>query len=222
MARVWVVRLLITIGGFTLLGSGTDHAGLDAGPPLHALTVDERSLVDFALGRFDTHGLELPELNFVFHDDLMPCQLHLGRYHRKTRTLEMCSLDQHTMLHELAHAWANVHLTEAEKASFVLSRGLDSWNDHDHPWERRGTEHVAETIAWALDDHPTHLKWVDTHPDGSQHVTHRILTLGIDVETLLDNFRSLTGQDPLFRDAGEWSDDKVPAHFSPELARLGS
>ena len=135
--------------------------------------------------------------------------------------LEMCSLDKATMLHELAHAWANRNLTVEEMDTFVERRGLDSWNDQDDAWERRGTEHVAETIAWALLDVPNHVKWVAAQPNGSQTTTYQILTLGADVEVLIENLKTITGQDPLFRHAGEWSITDRTTDRSPELARHG-
>ena len=96
-------------------------------------------------------------------------------------------MDQHTMLHELAHAWANIHLTDDDRHQFVASRKLASWNDQDDEWSLRGTEHVAETIAWALGAEPKHVRWVE---DGI--TTHRLLTLSIGVDTLLANFTELT------------------------------
>ena len=88
-------------------------------------------------------------------------------------------------------------------------------------WDR-GTEHVAETIAWALADDPHHVEWVETLPDGSKQTTHRILTLGVDVGTLLDNFEHITGMDPVFRHANERTvDEGASTAISPELARLG-
>lgn len=186
------------------------------------LTAEQEAFVDRAMGRFDEQGLELPEIEFVFHDDLWPCHGHKGLFHPTTGTLEMCSMDPITMLHELAHAWAREGLSEHAKDGFVLSRDLDSWNDPDDAWDRRGTEHVAETIAWALAEDPHHVKWVETLPDGSEQTTHRILTLGIDVDTLLYNFKELTGLDPVFRHPDEWAvDASASTAISPELRRHG-
>lgn len=186
------------------------------------LTVDQQELVDRAIGRFAAQGLQLPDIAFVFHDDLRPCHGHKGLFHGNTRTLEMCSMDPITMLHELAHAWAKESLSERAKDDFVVSHDLDSWNDHADEWERRGTEHVAETIAWALAEDPHHVKWVETLPDGSEQTTHRILTLGIDVDTLLYNFKELTGLDPVFRHPDEWAvDASASTAISPELRRHG-
>lgn len=143
-------------------------------------------------------------------------------FHKSTRTLVMCSLDLNTMLHELAHAWANENLNEAARQQFVSSRGLDSWNDHDDAWEHRGTEHVAETIAWALAEDPHHVKWVEAESRGSTNTSHRILTIDVDVDILLANFKEITGMDPVFRNASEWAvDGGTSRQSSPELARLG-
>lgn len=185
----------------------------------HQLTGDQQALVDFALDRFDAQGLRLPDLDFVFRDSLIPCDLHKGRYHRDMQLVEMCSMDKHTMLHELAHAWANHNLTRAQMEAFVSEHGLGSWNDPDHAWARRGTEHVAETIAWTLSDEPRHVMWVEDLADGTKVTTHKILTVDVEVEVLMDDFRSLTGMDPVFRDAKEWSGSERPA-FSPEARRL--
>jgi len=210
------IRYLAALGMlFALLGSGSE---ISADAPR---TAEQQTLVDFGLSRFEAQGLELPNVKFVFYDSLVPCQGRKGRYWAKSQRLEMCSVDKSTMLHELAHAWANLNMTIDEMNEFVARRGLGSWNDRDDAWERRGTEHVAETIAWALLDDPKHVKWVEAQPDGSKTTEYRILTLGVEVEVLLGNFKTITGQDPILRNAAEWSISDETPNRSPELARLG-
>lgn len=187
-----------------------------------ALSSDERELVDFALSRFETQGLELPEISFEFFPSTLDCDGHKGMYWHAGRTLRMCSMDEHTLLHEMAHAWANENLTIAERVAFTRQSGLEAWNGHDDAWEDRGTEHAAETIAWGLGDESKHVKWVETLPDGSERVSHRILTLDIDVEMLWHNFKKLTGTEPLFRDDGWWSHDSAAESVSPEMMRAAS
>jgi hypothetical protein len=222
MTRLSLSRTLLAIGLFLFVGPSVDPSSTAR------LTDEQRSLVTFATGRFEAQGLALPEVRFVFHDNLFPCDGHKGLYFESSRTIVtsrtivMCSMDERTMLHELAHAWASRNLTDGDLVAFVEQRGLDSWNDHDDPWERRGTEHVAETLAWALHDEPGHVKWVEMGPDGEQAITYRILTLGIDVETLSENFRALTGRDPMFRHPGEWTQDDAANEFSPEAAKPGA
>lgn len=210
MARNLTLQLLIAITALSLLSA-----------PSEALTPEQQDLVDRSLARFEMQGLGLPEVDIVFHESLLTCHGHKGLYREKTRTLEMCSLDESTMLHELAHAWANAHLDADDMASFVDWRGLDSWNDHDHEWGRRGTEHVAETIAWALLEEPNHVRWVETREDGTRVESLRILTLGVDVETLAENFQAITGMDPVFRAEGEVVISIPPALGSPGLSRIG-
>ncbi|HEX6301154.1 MAG TPA: hypothetical protein VF148_11870 [Acidimicrobiia bacterium] len=225
MAHRWTVWVLLLAG--LLLRSDIGDAHLapvetsQAASPVVPLASHQQALVDFALERFETQGLQLPDLEFVFRDSLLPCDLHKGRYHRDRQLVEMCSMDKHTMLHELAHAWANEHMTPEHMESFVASNGLDSWNDADHSWARRGTEHVAETIAWALSDEPRHVKWVEYREDGTDETTYKILTIGVDVEVLITNFKTITGLEPLYRHAAEWPEQR-PVTASPELQRLGS
>ena len=61
---------------------------------------------------------------------------------------------RHALLHELAHAWADLHLTDDERQAFVEMRGATTWRDRDAAWEDRATEHAAEIIAWAVADYP--------------------------------------------------------------------
>lgn len=231
MAHSWTVRILAALLAFGLgstWGSEISTSDPTLEPPSQdtssysdRLSAEERSLVEFAMDRFRSQGLALPTVDFVFHESLMPCYGHMGLYHPRTDVLEMCTLDKHTILHELGHAWADENLSQAQRTRFVVERKLDSWNDHDHEWERRGTEHVAETIAWALLEQPPHVKWVEVGDDGSTATTYRILTLDIDVETLVDNFNQISGRELVFRHPGEWQAEPTP-EMSPELERSRS
>jgi hypothetical protein len=223
MSHRWTIWALLLAG--LLLPS--DVGGVRSGPidtsisdyPIEPLTTDQQAMVDFALGRFETQGLQVPDVEFVFRDSSLPCDLRKGRYYPDLRLVEMCSMDMHTMLHELAHAWAKEHMTPELIESFVASNGLDSWNDSDHAWARRGTEHVAETIAWALSDDPRHVKWVEDLEDGTKVITYRILTIGVDVEALLAAFKTITGLEPVYRHPKEWA-SRESATTSLELLKL--
>src|SRR4029079_18782097 len=57
-----------------------------------------------------------------------------------------------TTLHELAHAWAELQLSAAERAAFLELRGLDVWYDPGVPRHERGAEHAAEVVSWGLMD----------------------------------------------------------------------
>jgi hypothetical protein len=223
MAHRWKTWAVLLAGFFLPSVMGAAHLKPFDMPisnyPIEPFTADQQELVDFALDRFETQGLQLPDVKFVFRDSLLLCDLHKGRYYPDMQLVEMCSMDKHTLVHELAHAWANEHMTPEQMESFVTSNDLDSWNDHDTAWARRGTEHVAETIAWALSDHPRHLRWVEHLDDGSDAITYRILTIGVDVEVLLANFKTITGLDPVYRHPQEWA-DRDSTTTSPELLNL--
>lgn len=202
------------ITGTVALGSGAESPGEQS------RTVEQQTLIDFGLSRFDPQGLELSDVETVSTTRLSPVADERACTGRRVRSWRCARLTKPRCFTN-SHAWANRHLTAEKMEAFVAWRGLDSWNDHDDAWERRGTEHVAETIAWALLDDPNHVKWVETQPDGSQTATHLILTLGLDVDVLLENLTKITGQDPVFRHAGEWSIiDETPGHSS-EFAKLG-
>ncbi len=169
------------------------------------LGFDQMALIDFAVGRFAAQDLGLPEVTFEFFATTAGCEGHKGFYIHASRTLRMCSMDKATMLHELAHAWANVSLTEEKMKAFADYRGLEAWNDKNLAWEDRGTEHAAEIIAWALLDEPNHVRWVEQEPDGSSKVEYRLLRIeNSDVDSMLAAFRFLTGSDPVFRGPDEW------------------
>lgn len=182
-------------------------------------TKAQQALVDFALGRFAAQGLELPpDLKIEFHDSVLEIGGREGVYVHSTRSLHMGTLSKRTMLHELAHAWAAHSLTEEQRISFTAYRGLEAWNDHDYPWSERATEHAAEIVAWALLDQPNHVPSIERRPDGSSETVYRLLTIeDSDVETLVEAFRFLTGQDPVFRNPAEWTEQTET--LSPEVMR---
>ncbi len=59
---------------------------------------------------------------------------------------------QHTVLHEMAHAWSETNDGEAVRARFMALRHLDTWNSWDEPWQDRGWEQAAEIISWTIGD----------------------------------------------------------------------
>lgn len=188
-----------------LFVTGSAFRDAPAPAPDHAPWSEEQTaLVEWATDRFDSAGLDLPDIDFVFHDSLMACDGHVGLYHASRRLLEMCRLDLRTALHELAHAWANAELDDETRHAFMASRGLDVWHDADTAWEQRATEHAAEIVAWALLDRNRLVKWVEPQADGTDEVTWRLLTLPeSDVDGLIDGYRLLTGLEPAWRIADD-------------------
>jgi hypothetical protein len=142
-----------------------------------AITRDtaDAALFEWALGRFDLAGLELPNLEVEFHDELDPCHGYYGSFTNSDPVqVDLCGFNndrflpapKKMILHELAHAWLFHNLDEETKTSFLELRGLRAWNDQDSDWAERGFEHAAEVIAWArLDDERRIVTIGDSHPD---------------------------------------------------------
>ena len=59
------------------------------------------------------------------------------------------------ILHEIAHSWASVSLTEERKTDFQQLRGWQHWRDYEAAaWHENGTEQAAEIMVWGLIDRP--------------------------------------------------------------------
>ena len=119
------------------------------------------ALARWAFDRFDRAGLELPEVSIAFHDDRVACDGHVGYYHSgEPASIDICGFNwdrflvtpKKTILHELAHAWAQLSLDSETRSRFLDLRGLDIWQDKSVPWEEQGNEHAAEILAWGLMD----------------------------------------------------------------------
>lgn len=210
---VWATTVL-RVGGCLLLLALLGTTGSRVDP----LSAEQQELVDFGLSRFEAQGLALPDVRFKFHSSVMQCGGHLGKYHHGTGTVTMCSLDKGTMLHELAHAWADITLTEQDRKAFVELRGLSAWNDRSQPWKDRGTEQTAEVIAWALLDEPNALLFLSDRPDGSPQPEFRLLSIGnSSVESLHEAFVVLTGMEPVFRSPSEWDSESLYVEWKARM-----
>ncbi len=170
-------------------------------------------MLAWALDRFRLAGLELPELDIIVHGSTADCGGHVGYYVTSTNQLHVCRLDKKSVLHELAHAWADHNLTDRDRRAFVQLRGLADWNDHGQDWNQRATEHAAETLTWALMDRETTVRWIDG--DGTE--TRRLLRIEeSSPDELAAAYRLLTGDDAPFRVSD--AEASRPT-FSPELHR---
>ena len=145
-------------------GSGVaDVARTD--PARHAITIDSTSpgwtrRIEWGLDRFRDAGLTLPAMAITVHDNDAACDGNSGLYLPNDPVeVHLCTpgpVDARparlTTLHELAHAWAELQLSAAERAAFLELRGLDVWYDPRVPRHERGAEHAAEVISWGLMD----------------------------------------------------------------------
>ena len=174
--------------------SGMRTVGDPGGVAIRGATPVEREMVDWALGRFEGAGLQLPSLKISFHDDRERCRDFIGLYRAASGAVLMCNrggektAPAHTLLHELGHAWADNYVDDPGRAVFMDLRGVEHWTSADPhsldpAWWQRGYEHAAEIMAWGLAEGPFKSRWLHT-----------------DLCTeLADAFRLLTGADPLNR-----------------------
>ena len=95
-------------------------------------TVDQRSMADWVIGRFESAGLELPPLEVRFHADRDSCHGRIGYYDAEVAHLCLMRAttdSSRTALHEIAHRWLEVNVTGIERDLFLQLRGLRTWND---------------------------------------------------------------------------------------------
>src|SRR5262245_12993765 len=145
----WIGRAAVAaalIGGLAgwRAGSGVE---IEGGTPA------QRTMTEQAAERFREAGLGEPTVMIRFHEERDACDGRTGRSYGQT--VDLCGihtneLSRRTVLHEMAHAWIDAHVTAGLEERFLRLRQLDRWNDHSDGWEQRGTEHAAEIIEWAL------------------------------------------------------------------------
>jgi len=117
---------------------------------------DERSSEQIADAEaaFRGAGLELPELEIHVHENYAGCDGFAGQFNRDGAGLrvDFCSGHSFTVLHEFAHVWEYHNVDDTTRDAFVELHGLETWRSRDVPWEARGVEVAAETIAKGLLD----------------------------------------------------------------------
>ncbi len=143
-------------------------------------TDQQQDLVDWALEQYAAAGLELPVLQFHLHSDLAACQGNQGLFSSGSIPwkITLCTEERMVFLHEIGHSWSEFNLTEAERTEYVEQRGMESWNDPETPWRERGSEDVANTLAWGLVDDPIR-GMIPDGPLAQKNEAFRVLT-GID------------------------------------------
>ena len=143
-------------------------------PPVSVeLTPDEANLVRWATDRFALVGLDLPAVEMSFHGEREPCEGNQGIYQDDGRarvlvcipdygTFASNLLRQRTLVHELAHAWEQANLDDAERQALLEILDADDWYGPEATWEERGAERFAETIVWGLYDQVRRPTLIDT------------------------------------------------------------
>ena len=117
---------------------------------------DERSSEQIADAEaaFLAAGLELPGLEIHVHESYAGCDGFAGQFSRDGEGLrvDFCSGNSFTVLHEFAHVWEYHNVDDTTRDAFVELHGLETWRSRGVPWEERGVEVAAETIAKGLLD----------------------------------------------------------------------
>ena len=128
----------------------------------------QQHLVEWAIARFDTAGLDPPPVSHITFPPTAACVP--GRSGMTFCSTETCSIDictpaddftaatalpltaRRTMLHELGHAWNATFITQATQQEFIALRNLDQWKDD--VWQDSGNEQAAEILMWGLIEDP--------------------------------------------------------------------
>ena len=184
----------------TFVATSTTQETAENGPEITLLgdpTPEERTMVEWALRRFELAGLELPDLRMEFKK--AGCRSR-GLYDRSTQTIQVCDGRKMTLLHELAHSWD--HFATFDRDGFLALRGLQFYfGPPDTRAADQGVEHIAEIIAWGLMDENTAVPGA-AYP--SQPVAEYQPQLpglpNSGIDELHDAFVYLTGIDPLHSD----------------------
>ena len=155
---------------------------------VYAENYDQVANVEFALSRFAEMGLELDEFEVRYFSDAEECASDTGRaragylaFGNGRYVVYNCGT-VFTLLHEMAHVYDVQSLDEATRQAFLAERGLVSWT-HDE-WAHAGGEHLADVLAWGLQD--GNVRPSRTTPN--------------DDESLYKAFVVATGSDPLSHD----------------------
>jgi hypothetical protein len=171
------------------------HAPNDLDPPeiiLRNLTPYDQpaEIVEWSVARYELAGLQLPDVQVSFYSwdpSLKDCAGHGGlwTFDQDRHSIDVCAVGvpsrRRMLLHEFAHAWTHVNLTDGDREAFLGLRGLGDWNDRSTAWENRGAEQAAEIVGWGL--------YMYCDP---QHMVK-----GEDAASLTAAFELLTGTQPI-------------------------
>jgi len=156
------MHTIVRIGiGIALLAAGALGATARPAPAVvvapgvrvSAERPEQVALSRWAAGRFEAAGLAAPGVEIRFHADRAGCGGHLG--YARAGTVDVCTttvntMTRRTLLHEMSHIWLDEHTDPDTRERFLEFRRLREWNASTDPWQLRGYEQSAETIAWAI------------------------------------------------------------------------
>jgi len=105
-----------------------------------------------ALDKFENAGWPLENLEICTGDE-DGCGGNAGVHYTEEGydVVEICTDTEWTFIHELGHVWSVLYLDATQRDEWVEVRGLESWSE-GVKWGERGSEHVADIIAFGLRD----------------------------------------------------------------------
>jgi hypothetical protein len=175
-------------GGWSMAWGG--EPGLEVGPGVVVFAEDpaHQELARWAMARFGRAGLDVPTVQIRFHADTAGCGGHMG--YARDGQVDVCTvlvneMARRNLLHEMGHIWVDQHVPDTRREQFLDLRGLSSWNSSTDPWQERGYEQAAETMAWALGDRILSAQIPDNEP--AQLATAFEVLTGTQYGPALDN-----------------------------------
>ena len=186
---VMTATAALAVGAVALVAPPSDDRAVSSSAPVPvefgAMPTDFVDMATWALGLFDEAGLALPPMSFDYHgDDTTACSGWRGA-HRSAdgrSIIDICTSDTGPVtaalvLHEVAHAWASVGLSEQRKDEFQALRGWTEWSNHaDVAWHDNGAEQAAEILVWGLIDRPVAIVTINDHSCDDLEAGYRVLT----------------------------------------------
>jgi hypothetical protein len=158
------IALILTVAVTPAAADVATTGYLQSRPALELVGLDDTqsTMVTRAVALYAEAGLDLPPLVFVAGDPVTGCGGHDGLHHPHDgwSEIDLCVDAEtaavfHTVLHEIAHAWATNDLDPQRKAAFMDQRDVTAWQDYETlAWEDNGTEQAAEIISWGVSDVP--------------------------------------------------------------------
>ena len=133
---------------------GQEPTTLFEGLDVYGADEEGLAVVTIAVERMAAYGMELAvdEISIGLDPTREACDGNtaFAATGGEESLIVVCNSTVGTLVHELTHVWASKNLSDEDKAAWVEERGLDAWGDG--PWRDRGSEHLADIVAWGMDD----------------------------------------------------------------------
>lgn len=118
------------------------------GEPIQETSIVEA--VTWAKGRYQTAGLDLPDMAISFRKGRSNCSDMVGLWTRSDlgHRIEICvggtRRRELVLIHEMAHSWVAEHLSDDDRDVFLRRRKIDTWTGDDTEWAHRGIEQACD------------------------------------------------------------------------------